>query len=99
MAPVTIAIAPRTVVKAAVVVAVFIPMVAALHATRTVIAELTLAAVLAALVRPGVLYLARRTRLGFAIFAVYAALVIGVIAVLSAEAGALGSGTRQLRHA
>jgi predicted PurR-regulated permease PerM len=99
MRAVTVSIGPRTIIRATVAVAALVAMVVALRATRNVIADLALAAVIAALVRPGVLRLARRTRLGFAIFVVYAALLVGVAGVLSAEAGALSAGTNELRHA
>jgi predicted PurR-regulated permease PerM len=83
-----------TLVAAAVVFLVF-----ALDATRNVLAELLLAAALACLVRPAVLWLAKRTKMGLALAAIFVGLVIAIGGFLGGEAKAISSGAKQLQHA
>jgi len=96
---VTVAIAPRAIAKVTVAVVVLVAMVAALDATRAVVADIAIAAVIACLLRPAVVSLSRRMRLGVAIFLVYLTFFVGVVVVLSLDATALNAGAKALRHA
>src|SRR6266568_7720257 len=99
MAAVVVSIRLRTIVLAVLVAAAVVVLVAAVDATRQVLAELALAAAVACLVRPGVLWLARRTRMGVALAAVFIALIIGIAGLLGGEAKAISSGAKELQHA
>ena len=97
-ADVTVSIAPRAIAKATLAAVVLVAMVLALRATRSVIANIAIAAVIACLLRPGVLLLSRRMRTGLAIVAVYGAFLAGLVALLIADASALHTGATELRH-
>ncbi|MBV8235242.1 MAG: hypothetical protein JO075_06035, partial [Acidimicrobiia bacterium] len=98
MAGVVVSIRLRTIVISVLVAALAVVLLAALDATRQVVAELILAAAVALLVRPGVLWLARRTRMGVALAAVFIGLVVGVAGIVGGEASALSGGAKQLQH-
>src|SRR6266567_4302009 len=99
MAPVVVSIRPRTIVLAVLVAAAVVVLLAAVDATRPVLAELVLGAAVACLVRPGVLWLARRTRMGVALAAVFIGLVVCVGGIVGGEASAISGGAEQLQHA
>src|SRR4051794_29529469 len=99
MAAVVVSIRFRTIVVAVLVAAAVVVLVAAVDATRQVLAELVLAAAIACLVRPGVLWLARRTRMGVALTAVFIGLVVSVGGIVGGEARAITGGAKQLQHA
>ncbi|MBV8984192.1 MAG: AI-2E family transporter, partial [Acidimicrobiia bacterium] len=99
MNSVVLTIRPRTIVLSTLVAGAVVLAAVALDATRAVLAELALAATLALVVRPGVLWLAKRTRMGVALTAVFIALVIGIAGLLGGEAKAISSGATQLQHA
>jgi predicted PurR-regulated permease PerM len=99
MDDVVVSLGLRTIVTSILVAVGVVAAAVALHATRNVGIELTLAVGVAVLARPAVLWLARRTPFGIAVVAVFVALLAVLVAFLAGEAHALAAGTDQLRRA
>ena len=99
MEEVVVSVGVRTIVKTILVGVGVVAAAVALHATRHVLTELSLAAGVAVLARPAVLRLAQRTRLGIAVVAVFVALLAVLTALLGGEAYAISAGTQELRRA
>jgi predicted PurR-regulated permease PerM len=96
---VVLTVRPRTILAMAAVAGAVVLAAIALRATRNVVAELALAGAIACLVRPGVLWLAKRTRMGFALAAVFIGLIVSIAALVGGEARAISTGGAQLQHA